>query len=150
MQRRFAIRRSAFTLVEVMIVVVIMAILAGAVLPQFTDTTTGAKTNNAKYNVQKLRSQIQLYKLHHNGLLPTNLTDLTQKTDASGTIGTGSSFVYGPYMQALPENGFTGSSKVTAAPSNPPTAASDADDAGWLYHAASGGVWIDDARLLTE
>jgi len=133
-----------------MIVVVIMAILAGAVLPQFTDSTKNTKTNSAKYNVQKLRSQIQLYKLHHNGLLPARLEDLTLKSDASGTVGSGAAFVYGPYLQKIPENGFTTSAKVSPATSNPPTAATGAADAGWLYHAASGGVWIDDAELLAE
>lgn len=142
--------RSGFTLVEVMIVVVVMAILAGAVLPQFTDTTKVTKTNNAKYNVQKLRSQLQLYKLQHGGQVPARLENLTQRTDASGTVGTGAAFIYGPYMQAIPENGFTSSAKVSPANANPPTAASGAADAGWLYHAASGGVWIDDAELLAE
>ena len=150
MVRRDCSRRSAFTLVEVMIVVVMLAILAGAVLPQFTDSTKDAKSNNAKYNVQKLRSQIELYKLHHSGRVPANLSDLTQKTDASGTVGTTSAFIYGPYLLAVPQNGFTGSAKVTAASTNPPAAATGADDAGWLYHAATGGVWIDYAALITQ
>ena len=35
-------RRSAFTLIEVLIVVVIMAILAATIIPQFTDSTKDA------------------------------------------------------------------------------------------------------------
>lgn len=53
-------------------------------------------------------------------------------------------------MIALPVNSITGSNLVRAAANNPPAAATGADDAGWLYHAASGGVWIDDADLLNE
>ncbi|MCE9605304.1 MAG: prepilin-type N-terminal cleavage/methylation domain-containing protein [Planctomycetia bacterium] len=142
--------RRGFTLVEVMIVVVIVAILAGVILPQFTDSTKDAKTNGAKFNLKMLRSQIELYKLHHSGKLPTNLGDLALKSNAAGTIGTTSAFPYGPYMQTLPVNPLTGSAKVTTANANPPTAAGGADDAGWLYHPATGGVWIDDANLLTQ
>jgi prepilin-type N-terminal cleavage/methylation domain-containing protein len=150
MSRRDYSHCSGFTLVEVMIVVVILAILAGAVMPQFFDSTKDAKANNAKYNVQRMRSQIELYKLHHAGLIPANLVDLTQKSSASGAMGTTADCVYGPYLQAVPENGFTGSAKVTMVPTNPPTAASGAVDAGWLYHAATGGVWLDDPTLLTQ
>jgi hypothetical protein len=39
---------------------------------------------------------------------------------------------------------------VTVAATNPPTAATGAPDAGRLYHAAGGGIWIDNAELLTE
>ena len=43
--------RSAFTLIEVLIVVVIMAILAAAIVPQFTDSTKDAKSSTAKFNL---------------------------------------------------------------------------------------------------
>ena len=41
------VRRSAFTLIEVLIVVVIMAILAATIIPQFTDSTKDAKASTA-------------------------------------------------------------------------------------------------------
>lgn len=143
-------RRAAFTLVEVMIVVVTMAILVGAVIPQFTDTAKDARTSGARVNVNLMRKQIELYKQHHNGLLPASLVDLTLRSDARGNTGTTSAFIYGPYMQTVPVNPFTSSAKVTPVATNPPLAATGADDAGWLYHAASGGVWIDNADLLTQ
>ena len=46
--------RSAFTLIEVLIVVVIMAILAATIIPQFTDSTKDAKTSTAKMNVAQV------------------------------------------------------------------------------------------------
>jgi prepilin-type N-terminal cleavage/methylation domain-containing protein len=63
-------RKSGFTLVEVLIVVVIMAILAATIIPQFTDSTSDAKASTTKFNLHTLRSQIELYKTQHNGVVP--------------------------------------------------------------------------------
>ena len=144
-------RRGGFTLVEVLIVVVIMAVLAATIIPQFSDSTRDAQRNTANFNLHTLRSQIQLYKAQHDGKVPTaTLVELTSKTDAAGTVGTGTTHVYGPYVDVIPENPLHNSNLVRAAAANPPTAASGAADAGWLYHAATGNVWIDDADMLTE
>jgi general secretion pathway protein G len=144
-------QRSGFTLVEVLIVVVIMAILAATVIPQFSDSTKEAKSNTSKFNIHTIRAQIEMYKTHHDGKVPSlTLAELTSKTNAAGQIGTTTTHVYGPYIPEVPVNPFTGSATVRAAATNPPTAASGATDAGWLYHAATGGIWIDNADLLTE
>ncbi|MBA4018203.1 MAG: redox-sensing transcriptional repressor Rex [Pirellula sp.] len=143
-------KRGGFTLVEVLIVVVIMAILAATIIPQFSDSTKDAKSNTSKFNLHTIRSQIELFKSQHDGKVPASLDDLTKKTNTAGTVGTTSAFPYGPYLQELPANPFTGSQTVSAASSNPPTAATGSATAGWLYHAASGGVWIDNADLLSE
>jgi len=67
-------KRAAFTLVEVMIVVVILGILAATVLPQFISTNDDAKESVLVQDLQTLRSQIQLFKFQHNGnILQTDL-----------------------------------------------------------------------------
>lgn len=144
--------RSAFTLVEILIVVVIMAILAATIIPQFTDSATDAKIGTAKFNLTTLRSQIEIYKTHHNGAKPSaTLVELTQSTNAAGTSGTGASYPFGPYLRELPSNPVTNSQAVKAVMNNPATAADvTSGGGGWLYHAASGNVWIDDATLYTE
>src|SRR6266850_844187 len=93
-------RRSAFTLIEVLIVVVIMAILAATIIPQFTDSTKDAKWSTVKSNLGTLRSQIQLYRVHHNGLNPSGtLVELTASTNVDGVVGTGANYPYGPYLR---------------------------------------------------
>lgn len=140
-------RHRGFTLVEVLIVVVILAILAATVIPQFATSTTDAKESALKFNLHSLRSQIELYKLHHQGNAPTitggTLPQLTSATNANGEIGpAGASYPYGPYiMTALPPNPITGSSVVTATTTFPPTAESGAG--GWLYHQATGQIAPD-------
>jgi type II secretory pathway pseudopilin PulG len=128
-----------------------MAVLAATIIPQFSDSARDAKISTGKFNLNTMRTQIQFYSAQHNAGLPSvTLVELISKTDAAGTVGTGATFVYGPYVTAIPDNPFTNSNKVTAAATNPPAAASGATDAGWLYHAASGNLWLDDADLLTE
>lgn len=101
-------RRRAFTLVELLIVVVILGILAAIVVPQFSDASTDARFSSLYTNLATVRGQVELYKLQHNGSYPTlaNFSNqMTQKTDASGTVVAGGK--YGPYMQSIPNNPFT-------------------------------------------
>ncbi len=136
-------RNAGFTLVEVLIVVVIMAILAATVIPQFSNSTNDAKSSTAKFNLNTLRSQVELYKSQHNGSLPSQtLVELTSQTNATGTTGTGTNFPYGPYVQTIPVNPYTSSNTVVAAGANPPT--STISGAGWLFDLGSGKIWIND------
>ena len=59
-----------FTLVEVLIVVTIIAILAGAVLPAFVDSSDDARDATLKHNLQSVRHQIQLFRAQHRGNWP--------------------------------------------------------------------------------
>lgn len=140
--------RSGFTLVEILIVVVVMAVLAAAIVPQFTSATDDAKTNTAKFNLSTLRGMSQMYRSQHNASPPSALDKLTQSTDASGAVGTGAAYPYGPYLQKLPFNTINNKNSVGTASTNPPTTADGST--GWLYHAATGNVWLNDATLYTE
>lgn len=146
-------RRSAFTLIEVLIVVVLMAVLAATIIPQFSSSATDAKTSSLKFNLQSMRSQIELYKLHHSGAIPKltagGLPQLTSATDAGGNTGTaGASYPYGPYMvNGLPVNPFSNSSTVTAITTSPPTATSGSNG-GWLYNTTTGQIYADYAQGL--
>jgi general secretion pathway protein G len=142
---------AAFTLIEVLIVVVLMAILASVVITQLSDSTHDARLTTARYNLQSLRKQIELYQQQHDGKLPSSdLKELLATTDSAGNIGSGAAYTFGPYLMAIPENPMTGSRVVRAANSDPPATASGASDAGWLYHAATGNIWVDHDELLRD
>jgi general secretion pathway protein G len=138
--------RSAFTLVEVLIVVVIMAILAATIIPQFTDSAKDAKASTAKFNLHTLRSQIELYRTQHNGVLPSaTLAELLASTNATGGQGTGADYPYGPYLRQLPMNPFTNSTTITVITNDPAQAGDVTGNGGWLYNTTTGGIWIDNA-----
>jgi len=143
------VRRSAFTLIEVLIVVVIMAILAATIIPQFTDSTKDAKASTAVFNLHTLRSQIELYRAQHAGLAPATaatLIELTQTTNEAGTAGTGSGFPYGPYIREVPANPFTNLKTIkTTASAAPAVGEVTAGGGGWIYNVTTGGIWIDHA-----
>lgn len=56
-------RTDGFTLIEVMIVVVILAILAAIVVPRVMDAPERARATRAKADIQAITSALNLYKL---------------------------------------------------------------------------------------
>ncbi len=135
------IHRRGFTLIEVLIVVVIMAVLAATIIPQFSASTDDAKESSLLFNMHTLRSQIELYRVHHSSY-PTidagALTQLTSSTNAAGVSGSGVGFPFGPYItDDLPTNPFNSDNTVVAGTG----AAEVAGGAGWQYDVATGGIW---------
>lgn len=75
-----------FTLVELLIVVIILAVLAAIVVPQFSGSTDDAKLSALDANLANIRSAISLYRQQH-GALPGAVTAVPSACD--GTPGTG-------------------------------------------------------------
>lgn len=80
-----------FTLVELLIVVIILAILAAIVVPQFGSSTDDAKLTALDSNLSALRSAVAVYKQQHDGHFPGGVTAVpdTSCTGAGVTKGTG-------------------------------------------------------------
>ncbi|PQO26837.1 type II secretion system protein [Blastopirellula marina] len=141
-------KHAGFTLIEVLIVVVILAVLAATVIPQFTDSTDDAKASSVKFNLHTLRSQIQLYRAQHEGALPSaTLNELLIKTNDDGT-STGTPTL-GPYLSKLPVNSYTNSATVKTI-SAVPTSSDVTDTHGWLYNTTNGNIYINHEDMLTE
>jgi len=137
-------RRRGFTLIEVLIVVVIMAVLAATIIPQFSVSTKDAKQSTLDFNLHSLRSQIEMYRMHHLGKYPTldagtgTLPELLTTTNAAGQTGTGTAYPYGPYLVGgIPKNPFNDSEKVVAGTGGTQVAGG----AGWQYNATTGQIW---------
>lgn len=64
-------RRHAFTLVEILIVVVILGMLAAIVVPQFTSATEEAAAKTTYSELQKVRRHVLMYKARHANRLPS-------------------------------------------------------------------------------
>ena len=141
-----------FTLVEILIVVVILGILAAIVIPQFTSASTEAKESALQSDLQAMRSQIELFKIHHNDLLPgeegTGPLDITSaattasfeaalisKTNVLGAIGTTAAHRFGPYMRRVPDNPFCSLSPANTVEVN---LTAGGDDFGWHLTTTAG------------
>jgi general secretion pathway protein G len=133
-------KRAAFTLVELLIVVIILGILAAVVIPQFSDASTDARLSSLTTNLQTIRGQIDLYKLQHNGSYPALATfsdQMTKKTDVDGTVNAAGK--YGPYLQKVPNNPFT-----VGGTGNDVTNTAAATNKAWYYDAATGEFKAND------
>ena len=154
-------RKTGFTLVEILIVVIILGILAAIVIPQFTNASQDARESALLSQLQTLRSQIELYKLQHMDKLPnlvggapgvvTNWNPLTTKTDNAGAPSAASD-AFGPYMQSAPSNPINGLTNVVDGDTAMLAAGSDC---GFIYDYAATGVgtgriWGTDTTKKTK
>ncbi len=128
-------RKQAFTLVEILIVVIILGILAAIVIPQFTEASDDARESALRSDLQTVRSQLELYKVQHIGSYPADATfvaDLLTK-DAGG---------YGPYLQSFPTNPFNSMTTVTVEAG---TAALGDNSTGWHFNKTTGRFAASDS-----
>ena len=169
-------RQSGFTLVELLIVAIILAILAAIIIPQFASTTTDAQESALRADVAAMRSAINLYRQQHGafpgavaatggtcaggtagtGLITTQLAiqdQLTRYTNAAGqscTVpGTGANtFPFGPYLQldVLPENPIT-DSNAFAIVTTGSLVMTPGTGLGWQYDTVAGKIIINDDTL---
>jgi prepilin-type N-terminal cleavage/methylation domain-containing protein len=140
--------RNAFTLIEILIVVVIMAILAATIIPQFTDSTADAEVATAEFNLNTLRAQIELFKAQHAGAVPGFASGVITGLTTETIHNTKS---YGPYLAKMPSNTVTGSAVVTAVAGTQPIAVGNVTGTGgWLYHTGTGEIRIDHLSHYTK
>lgn len=84
-------RLRAFTLLEMMAVVVIIAILAAVIGPKFFGQVNKAQTVRARKDIETLKQAVTLFKFHSNKF-PTELRDLVVEPDDVRGWG-------GPYLE---------------------------------------------------
>jgi general secretion pathway protein G len=117
---------AAFTLIEILIVVVILGILAAIVVPQFSNASHVARENTLKDDLRYLRTQLAVYKAQHRDMAPGFSTEspttfsaslmsnqLKGRTDANGKVGEDPrQYPFGPYLQKIPPNPLTQADQV--------------------------------------
>lgn len=69
--QRKAVRRGAFTLLEVLMVIVILGVLAALIVPQFAGTQKRAEIDLTRTQIKTLASDLERFKLHV-GRYPTS------------------------------------------------------------------------------
>ena len=109
-----------FTLVEILIVVVILAILAAITIPQFSSAMIESRENALRMNLHRIRQQLEVYRHQHNTYpsVENFAAQMTQYSNAEGETSStlSGSYPYGPYIQEIPPNPFTGGNTVSDQP----------------------------------
>lgn len=142
-------KNKAFTLVEIILVVTILGILAAIVLPGFQNHAAKAKESAVKSNLSTIRSQLEIYKLQHNGVPPgyvdgaevpisTLVLQLTATSSVTGAVSQSKipvdPYLLGPYLKKIPENPYNTLSTIIYVDSGTDfSAAADGTSSGWLY-----------------
>ena len=152
-------KERAFTLVEILVVVVLLGILAVVVLPLVAGSSISAKESALAHDLQMLRRFALIYKCQHlevgpgylNGdttAAPTEQALIDQMTMSSNphgqtaVVGT-AGFERGPYMMKIPVNPLNNLSTVQMLGDADNFPANADNSHGWIYKASTSEVRSD-------
>jgi general secretion pathway protein G len=124
--------RRAFTIIEILVIVVILGIMAAIVTPKLNGATNEAAAGTAMYELEKLRRALEVYQARWSNQLPP-----IEAGDGTWGPLVGS----GDYLKTAPQNPYVGGSNRRVI-----TLASEADTAyqtnyGWIFDPVTGQVW---------
>jgi general secretion pathway protein G len=149
-------RAPAFTLIEILIVVTILAIMATIVIPHFSNASVTARENMLKDELRYLRTQVIVYKAQHKdvspgypggdtGQSPTEtdfVNQMCKHTDENGDVTTTAddTHKFGPYLSAIPENPLNSLRAVQIIADGDPWPTADGATYGWFYRPSTGDI----------
>ncbi|MBI3890374.1 MAG: prepilin-type N-terminal cleavage/methylation domain-containing protein [Candidatus Wallbacteria bacterium] len=113
--------RSGFTLIEVLMVVVILAVLAAVIIPRFTGYADKGSQSSTKTNLQTLRSAVQAYYVTNSNTWPAS-TLASLLTTQGGTL------------RVIPKESVSNSAKVVNSLDG---------TGGWFYDTTNHDVFVN-------
>ena len=148
MKANVRLKRRGFSLVELVIVVVILAIIGAIAIPRLSRGAEGAAESALIANLAALRNAIDLYTTEHEGLLPTEadfVNQMVQYSDLQGNTNAakGGTFIYGPYLRAIPPLPVNGSNAVAGAKGDTGVAGAPAVGIAWIYDDSDGTIFAN-------
>ena len=134
--------KHGFTLMEVFIVALVLCVITAIAIPRVSHARSEARLSDMVGKLQNVRSQLSLYKVQHDGLLPG------QKR-AGGDVGqagfvhdltTASDDGLGPYLNAMPKNFFveTDAADDITCVNDSNAVPTGNEGTGWWLNAATG------------
>jgi type II secretory pathway pseudopilin PulG len=152
--RRVRRMRSGYTMEDVVIAMLLLALVAASAAPRFTKASAENRLPAMVESLHRVRSQIQVYKLEHDGLLP-------------GQEATGDEICCDDFIKAMTESDGRGSrGYLKAIPANPFVDDETADEitvvnsfdakcsglegTGWWFNAATGEFRASDSSFHSD
>ncbi len=148
----------AFTLVEILIVVVILGILAAVVIPFASAGVLSSQESSLGIDLQLLKRFVLIYKVHHLEVSPgytegagsavSQDTFINQATLASNSYGETAAigttgYERGPYMQMIPLNPLNKLKTIQMLADGADFPAEGDNSHGWIYKAETGEIRPD-------
>jgi prepilin-type N-terminal cleavage/methylation domain-containing protein len=157
----FSKNKKAFSLVELVIVIVILGIIAAVAIPRISSGSKNAGEASLRANLATVRNAIDWYYGQHNTTFPgakdaggtygtagtsgAFTSQLIWYTKADGTVSESSdaAFPYGPYIRgsfpSLPVGSNAGKSGVKIVAQAAPLTGADGDTTnGWIFNPTTG------------
>ncbi len=108
--------RRGFTLVELLIVIIILAVIAAIAIPKFNNSSRMAKEAALKDRISLLRSAVEQFH-SDTGLYPANLNTLLRDSHGDTALNSAGQAVMpaansfcGPYLNSIPKDPISGGS----------------------------------------
>ena len=157
----FRTNKKAFSLVELVIVIVILGIIAAVAIPRISSGSKNAGEASLRANLATVRNAIDWYYGQHNMVFPgakdaggtygaagtsgAFTSQLIMYTKADGTVSpnSGATYPYGPYIRgkfpSLPVGSNAGKSGVKVVAKSEPITSADGDTTnGWIFNTTTG------------
>ena len=151
--------RRAFSLIELVIVIVILGIIAAIAIPRIGSGSRNAGESALRANLASLRNAVDWYYGEHHNVYPgTNpdglgggadseaafVSQLTMYSDTNGNVSASKdpAFPFGPYIRVdipeLPVGANAGQNTVTVVNQAGPLVANPGDNNGWVFNTNTG------------
>jgi len=121
--------RRAFSLVELVVVVLIVGILAAVAAPKMFDTSKRAKESATKASLSVVRNAIEMY-----------YADKTKYPPAANLADELKGYIKGPFP--VSNYGKMDASVLAGNSANGTT--------GWVYEESTGGFWVNDTTYFSQ
>ncbi|MHC4432839.1 MAG: hypothetical protein ACYTBS_13440 [Planctomycetota bacterium] len=128
--------KSRLSYVELGTVVIALSVVSMQVVPKFTAASEASRTAELIEGLQRMRTQLTLYRAEHDDRLPP--TDSVESFEAAMTSGEGRNE---PYVSEIPTNPHNGLNTVRF--DGEPAGA---DKAGWRFDTESGSFQADNSQ----
>ncbi len=130
-------RRTGFTLVELVVVVMIIGILVAIAAPKMLNIMGDATDNSVRMSLEVVRDAIENFATQNTGSYPSAATDAAFKADI------------GPFLRGPFPTSPVGTKDSTMTPSAADPLVAD-DSSGWMYNGTTGEFIINSTDLSTD